>query len=205
MGAAEDKLEPLLMEDSDPVAFFHQRVVDAQERTRVELSEDIEFYLVNLLKEFVYGDPGCGNEALALVLARAMESGYGEKVLLFKRLGDTALFFSGFLQEYFARKSFDIGYYIAMGEHAYGHLADLMHRKGTYEKTMSGVYRGLSGNFLQAVEVLLDVSEHTTGQKMEMRSTLSLYESWLSTASESLERELRSRGIAPVRVRKSVH
>lgn len=192
---------PLLRDDTDPVAFFHQLVVEAQSRVSVDLSENVEFYLVHLLSDFVYSDPTVGDEALALVLARALESSYGEQVLLFKKLGDTALFFSGFFQEFFNSKSYDISYYQSMGENAYGFLADLMRRRGTYEKTMSRMYRELAKGFPQAVEVLLDVSEHTSGPRRDARNTLSIYEAWLATASETLERELHQRGIVPVKVR----
>jgi hypothetical protein len=186
----------------NPTQFFHQRVVEAQERQGVKLPEHVEFYVVNLLCDFVRTDPKTGEpegDCLALILKRALESPHGERVMLYKRLGDTALYFSGFFQECFNSKCFDVGYYMMMGENAYGELSSLMRRKSSYESTMSEIYRDVSKNFGKAVDVLMDVSEHTSGQASDKRNTLSVYDAWLSTASEKLERELLRRGIHPVK------
>ena len=195
----------LWTEDVNPTRFFHEKVVEAQERQKLKLTENVEFYVVNLLCEFVrprHADLAAEEgDCLALILKRALESPHGEQVLLFRRLGDTALYFSGFFQESFANKCFDVGYYISMGENAYGQLSSLMRRKTSYENTMSEIYRDMSRNFGKAVDVLMDVSEHTAGQAAaDKRNTLSLYDAWLSTASEKLERELLARGIHPVKV-----
>lgn len=196
----------LLTTDVNPTRFFHERVVEAQARQNVRLPENVEFYVVNLLCEFLrQGNTATGQEGdcLALILKKALESERGEQVLLYKRLGDTALYFSGFFQEYFNTKCFDVGYYKTMGENAYGQLANIMRKKTSYEATMSDVYRDLAKSFGQTVDVLMDVSEHTQSQGQggaAARGTLSVYDAWLSTASEKLEKELIRRGIHPVKV-----
>jgi hypothetical protein len=192
--------------DANPARFFHEKIVDAQARQNLKLPENVEFYLVNLLCDYVRTrhseraeDTG---DCLALILKKALESPTGEQVLLFKRLGDTALYFSGFFQEYFNSKCFDVGYYMSMGENAYGQLANIMRRKTSYEATMSEIYRDVSRNFGKAVDVLMDVSENTSGNQAQARSTLSLYDAWLSSASDHLQSELLKRGVHPVKVTK---
>lgn len=186
-------------------SFFHEKVVDAQRRQKLQLSENVEFYLVKLLCEFVrVNDAEASTDAdcLALILKKALESSSSEQLLLYRRLGDTALYFSGFFQEYFNNKSFDIRYYMTMGESAYGQLSNLMRRKSTFDATMSKIYGELSQDFTRAVDILLDVSEQTHHSKSLERTTLSVYDAWLDTASQKLEQELRNRGVQPVRVKK---
>jgi hypothetical protein len=196
----------LWTDDVNTTRFFHEKVVEAQERQKLRLGENVEFYVVNLLCEFVSprasGLGGDEGDCLALILKRALESPHGEQVLLFKRLGDTALYFSGFFQESFSTKCFDVRYYMTMGESAYGQLSSLMRGRNSYESTMGEIYRDMSRSFGKAVDVLMDVSEHTAGAATaaQERSSLSLYDAWLSTASEKLERDLLRRGIYPIKV-----
>ena len=205
---------PLWTDDVNTTRFFHEKVVEAQERQKLRLGENVEFYVVNLLCEFVSpraGAVGTEGDCLALILKRALESPHGEQVLLFKRLGDTALYFSGFFQESFATKCFDVRYYMTMGESAYGQLSTLMRGRTSYESTMCEIYSDMSRSFGKAVDVLMDVSEHTSGaagapSAALERSALSLYDAWLSTASQKLERDLLRRGIHPIKVsRKSTN
>lgn len=188
--------------DVNPVSFFREKVLEAQARQNVQLTENVEFYIVNLLCDMVSaGTSKQVDDCLALILKKALESPRGEQVLLYKRLGDTALYFSGFFQEYFNNKCFDVSYYVMMGESAYGQLSTLMRKKSTYESTMSKIYGEMSTNFAQAVDILTDVSEQTN-HTSPSRTTLGLYDAWLSTASQKLERDLRKRGINPVKVSK---
>ncbi|WP_186645743.1 hypothetical protein [Fluviispira vulneris] len=191
---------PIWMNESNAVQFFHEKVVEAQERQRLRLTENVEFYIVNLLCEQVRMNESEDSEnCLVLILKKALESSHVEKIALYKKLADTALYFSGFFQEYFNRKSFDIKYYVNMGESAYGELSHLLKGKNTYQETMSQIYQEMSKSFTKAVEILLDISEQTTHQD-QIRSTLSIYDAWLNTASAKLEKELLARGVHPIKI-----
>ncbi|MES2615343.1 MAG: hypothetical protein V4591_08010 [Bdellovibrionota bacterium] len=190
----------LLASDINPTQFFHEKIVEAQEKQNLRLTENVEFYLVNLLCDYVRSNnSSAAEDCLALTLKKALESSYGEKICLYKKLADDALYFSGFFQEYFNNKSFDIRYYVTMGESAYGELSSLMRGKSSYNSTMSQIYKEMSKNFLSAVDILLHVSEKTSHQEDE-RSTLSLYDAWLNTNSAKLQKELFERGINPLKV-----
>lgn len=201
-------MENLIDEENDlllnfyinPKHFFHQKVVEAQKKNNLKLSENVEFYIVNLLCDYVRIEhTNDSDDCLALLLKKALESPFLEKIALYKKLADTALYFSGFFQEYFANKSFDIKYYITMGESAYGELSCLMRKKSTYNLTMSKIYKEMSQNFLSSVDVLLYISDQSNPNKAQ-RSTLSIYDAWLCTDSAQLEKELRERGIHPIKV-----
>jgi hypothetical protein len=199
MGSKSD-LSTLWMTEVNPTQFFHEMVVEAQERQRLKLTENVEFYIVNLLCGYLRASDKDNNEdCLALILKKALESSRSEKIALYKKLADTALYFSGFFQEYFNRKSFDIRYYVTMGESAYNELSNLLKGKNTYQETMSTIYYEMSKNFTVAVDILLDISEQTTNQNNE-RTILSLYDAWLNTASPKLEKELFHRGVNPIKV-----
>ncbi|KAB8039719.1 hypothetical protein GCL60_05510 [Silvanigrella paludirubra] len=199
MGSKSD-LSTLWMTEVNPTQFFHEMVVEAQERQRLKLTENVEFYIVNLLCGYLRASDSDSNEdCLALILKKALESSHSEKIALYKKLADTALYFSGFFQEYFNRKSFDIRYYVTMGESAYNELSNLLKGKNTYQETMSTIYYEMSKNFTVAVDILLDISEQTTNQNNE-RTILSLYDAWLNTASPKLEKELFHRGVNPIKV-----
>ncbi len=183
-----------------PTQFFHKKIVEAQEKQNLKLSENVEFYLVNLMCDYVQiKNTNTTDDCLALTLKKALESPYGEKVCLYKKLADSALYFSGFFQEYFNNKSFDIRYYVTMGESAYGELSSLMRGKSSYNSTMSQIYKEMSKSFLTSVDILLHISEETTHQD-NIRSTLSIYDAWLNTASAKLQKELIDRGITPIKV-----
>lgn len=202
MDGASSSTGPLWTTELSPQAFFHEKVVDAQSRQGIQLTENVEFYIVNLLCDYLRVDGSrLNDECLALILKKALESSHGEQIFLYKKLADTALYFSGFFQEYFNRKCFDIKYYVMMGEGAYGQLSQLMRKRTSSEAALSVIYDEMAKSFNTAVDILTDVSENTAGFESH-RSTLSLYDAWLSTSSRKLARDLNKRGVNPIRVSK---
>ncbi len=198
--SSKSDISPIWMTDLNPRQFFHEMVVDAQERQGLKLTENVEFYIVNLLCAYVRASENDDTEdCLVLILKKALESPHNEKIALYKKLADTALYFSGFFQEYFNKKSFNIKYYVNMGESAYNELSNLLKGKTTYQETMSKIYYEMSCNFNIAVDILLDISEQTT-QSGHERSLLSIYDAWLNTNSAKLEKELLLRGVNPIKV-----
>src|SRR5690606_20993186 len=123
-----------------------------------------------------------------------LESLPAEKIVIYKKLADSALYFSGFYQEYFSNKPYSIKYYIGMGQSAYQALSALMTHNSSYNKTMSKIYQEMSETFLDSVDILLCVSERTF-QTQESRSTLNIYETWIDTESQKLEKNLLEKGI----------
>jgi hypothetical protein len=207
----------LITEPTSAPRFFKEKIQEAQFKSGVKLSETVEFYLVNMLVDYIRvqekPEPKLGNSAssyeqsnnasdcLALMLKKALESSQAEQVSIYKKLADTALYFSGFFQEYFFTKTFDVSYYISMGSHAYGTLAGIMKSQGKTSKSLSSMYSDLSREFLPAVDILTFVSGKSSFDK-DKRSTLEVYDAWLNTSSSVLEKELYSRGIFPTMVSK---
>lgn len=187
-----------------PEEYFHEKVSAAIKRLNLEINEDIEFYLVHLLCDFI--DPTKISTALgenedvmdlplALMLKKATEAPPNGKMRIFKTLGDTSLYFSGFFQDYFNRKSFDIGYYITLGTIGYQNVAALM-RDHHREDHFYELYQELADCFERLVDVVAEVSTETN--PMTASNVLSVYDRWTKCNSQRLYRLLSKYGITPI-------
>jgi hypothetical protein len=183
---------PILREGT-PAEYFKDLVESALARQHIHAADLTEYYLVNLLCQYIrldgasnLGDEG---EPLAVRLARALESGGLEQRARLRSLGDFSLFMSGFFSDSFRRKLIDIDYYVSMGEYAYGSLGR------REEDAFSEVFAELANKFVGFTDVLADISERTT--LTSHSDVLRLYEKWLRTGSERDGQRLVDRGILP--------
>lgn len=184
---------------AQPQAFFHELVVEALGRQRIRTRPETEFYLVNLLNQFMSsdhlytrgGDGQAREEPLALMLKEALETPEPSlRSTMLRRLGDVSLYKAGYFQESLLRKFVDLDYYIGLGGGAYQKAASL-----TSEATHKNVFEELAHKFGHFVEVLAEVSDKTT-PKTE-KNLLHLYEVWIKTGSERAEKALKDAGIQP--------
>lgn len=175
--------------------WFREMVADALSQRRLKVQEVTEFYLVNLLagfleKERLFVEEADGTvtaEPLALILLRAIQADRRARATQLKRLGDTALFVSGFFGDSLARSRVDVDYYIAMGERAYGALAES-------ERGLDALYEELSDRFAAFVDLFAEIAE--LSDLRSNRGLLRLYERFLQTRSERVAKQLRDRGVA---------
>ena len=77
---------------------------------------------MNLLAEFSDADEAFdeADRPLALIYGKAMEKAGPERFRILKKLGDYALYISGYFSDSLQGKAVDVDYYIAMGSNAYG-------------------------------------------------------------------------------------
>ena len=192
---------------AQPQEFFREQVSQAQDKLKLSLDEEIEFYIVNLLCEFVFA-PGLSvdessdcafSTPLALVLKKALESPPEKRSGIFKKMGDTSLYVAGYFQDYFNRKTFDISYYITMGQNAFENLSDLM-RKDFSDPHFAEIYREISCRFSDLVELLATVSDTPGSEKSD--NLLAIYDRWNQTKSERLRKILEENGIEAIPVTK---
>lgn len=180
-----------------PREFFRQRVGDVLMHRRVRVQPETEFYLVDVLARFLESerllvegpDGSVGEEPLALILLRALETTGEARVRALRRLGDTALFVSGFFGDSLARSAVDVGYYIAMGGRAYAAVGEAERRRG-----LDALYGELSGRFGLFVDCFAEIAE--LADLRSDRGLVRLYERWLRTRSERVGQLLRERGVA---------
>jgi len=180
---------PVLREQT-AAEYFKELVEGALVRRRVDACDLTEYYLVNLLCQYVRFDSRESVEApLALQLARALDRGGAEQRARLRNLGDFSLFMSGFFSESLRRRVVDVDYYKSMGEYAYGSLSR------ADDDAFAEVFGELSRKFVGFMDVLSDISERTT--LSTSTDVLRLYEKWLRTGSERDGQRLVEQGILP--------
>ena len=185
-----------------PSEFFRGEISTAFKQQNLSVDENIEFYLVELLCNFVSpvmietaeGEKNIFDIPLALLLKQSLESEVNQKIKLLKTIGDTSLYVSGYFQDYFNQRTFDINYYIDLGSQAYLSVASIC-RKKHQDEDFSSLYSNLSNNFKNYVEIIAEVSERTVNFKDQR--VLDLYERWTKSQSERLRKKLIEEGILP--------
>lgn len=177
--------------------FFKTLLTEAMGRQRVEVTEVTEFYLVNLLSEFVeadklFTDESGGrkdHEPLALLYHRALQQEREERIRTFRRLGDVSLYKAGFFASSLRDGPVGPDYYIQMGGTAYGQVAALTPSAG-----FADVYRELGAKFRALVDVLEEIAARGLVQNGPT-GALKVYESWTRTGNQRLEQVLVDAGV----------
>ena len=182
--------------------YFRTSIDDVIAKQGVDLDPHAAHYVVNLLTLFsrseeFYEDDGdsYGVKPLALMLADAADApNVEQRSQYLQRIGDVALFVSGFFIESLANKAVDVDYYIHMGENAYGSLSDEV--RGTFRgNAFADIYKELASNFQTLIDVLNEVRDGA--RKESDVDLLRTYEIWLKTGSRRAEILLRQQGVVP--------
>ena len=183
-----------------PQDYFRELVTGAMGRQRISAKPETEFYLVNLLNQFIKterlyppaADGSNREEPLALMVKEALEEPLpAAQCARFRHIGDVSLYMSGYFQYSLNRKLVDVDYYIDMGGAAYKHAA----ARVSDEEILRAVYVELASKFGAFVEVFAEVSEKTTPRTE--KDLLRLYELWVRTRSERAAKALQEAGILP--------
>jgi len=178
--------------------YFRELLGEARERQRVQVDDRTEFYLVNLLSEFVdperiwvrREDGTLEEEPLALILARALEGQRQEKAQALRRIGDTSLWVTGFFSDSLEPRVVDARYYMSMGHLAYSSLARVV-----AGQPVAALYDELARKFGAIVDLLNEVSERVS--MTSQQGVLRLYERFLKTGSARVARLLAEQGVVP--------
>jgi hypothetical protein len=180
--------------------FFKALLEEVIRRQKVAVTETTEFYLVNLLSEFVCsdklfssGDNGRKEqEPLAVLYHRSLQQQRDERIRTLRRLGDVSLYQAGFFSGSLREGPVGQDYYIQMGGAAYGQVAELAPAAG-----FASVYRELSARFRALVDVLEEISARGLVRNGSS-GALKVYESWVRTGNDRLEQVLVDAGmVAP--------
>lgn len=193
-----------LIVDTNVQALFHELVSGAVARQQLRVTDETEYYLVNLLANFSRTShfydrtpDGLMLKPLAVLYGEALAAATpDERTLYLKRLGDLALFISGVFSDSLNRKPVDVDYYIAMGGNAYDYLSDTTRSTHRWQ-ALSDVFEELAEKFVPLVDVLGEVCEQAPFRN-DQRDIMRLYELWVRTGSQRAARQLRRLGIEPV-------
>jgi hypothetical protein len=169
--------------------FFHEAVTDALSVVDLEASEPASWYLVGLLGEMTRAR--LTDEPLGPKLAR-VEVDAAERVKTLKQVGDQSLYVAGFFSESLSRSLVDVDYYVGIGQNAYAQLAKSLGG----QKTITEVYEELAEKFPKFVDVLAEVRKRTAISELNASQDVGkLYEIWLRTREEWIEKKLRALGV----------
>jgi len=183
--------------------YFRESIDAVIDQQGVSLDPHATHYVVNMMTLFsrseeLYEDDGesYGIKPLALMLADAADApSAAHRNHLLQRIGDVALFISGFFVESLANKAVDIDYYIHMGENAYGSLSE--ETRGTFRgNAFADIYRELAIKFQILIDVLHEVRDSACPNCNT--NVLRTYEIWLKTGSRRAENLLRQQGVVPI-------
>ena len=185
--------------------FFHEVVTDALEAVDLDASEPASWYLVGLLGEFTRAR--LTDEPLGMKLAQPGEDPC-ERVRNLKKVGDTSLYVAGFFAESLTRSLVDVDYYVGLGQSAYSQLARSLHgaprgQRSTTWPLRSGsaapiseVYQELAAKFPRFVDVLAAVRKRVSILELGATPDIGrLYEIWLRTRDEWVEKKLKEAGL----------
>jgi hypothetical protein len=169
--------------------YFHEVVSEALEVAELDASEPASWYLVSLLGDFTTAR--LTDEPLGIKLAQPA-SNAGERVKTLKTVGDTSLYVAGFFAESLNRSLVDVEYYVGIGQSAYGQLARSMGSSGS----LSTIYEELAAKFPQFVDVLGHVRKKVQVAELNATTDINkLYEIWLRTRDEWIEKKLVAAGV----------
>ena len=183
--------------------YFRTSIDGVIEKQGVDLDPHATHYVVNLITLFarseeLYEDDGdtYGLKPLALMLADAADAPSPDhRTQTLQRIGDVAMFISGFFIESLENKAVDVDYYIYMGENAYGSLSEEV--RGTFRgDVFADVYRELASKFPTVIDVLNEVRDGASHESDT--NLLRTYEIWSKTGSRRAEKLLRQQGVIPI-------
>ncbi len=182
--------------DSAPLReVFAEWVEGAARATRPPPSPEVIAYLVDLLASQLRaprapGRRGEGPPSLAEEWLAARRQTGSERLRRLHRLGDRALFVSGFFGDSLERSRVDLGYYREIGRSAYGNLARFL-----AAHSWTPVFEELADRFGDLGDLLAEVGDRARpGVSPDL---LRLYERSLETGSPRDRRRLLRLGHRP--------
>lgn len=190
-------MKPILSLGEDAKSFFRHSLKEALEERKIETYPHVETYLVDLLNHYLFTanlfqeEDASGKrtrETLAEMMLRAANSPQKQRYDLLKKLGDSALYMSGFFADSFQRKVIDVDYYMDMGASAYCSLS-----KEMYEDTFAKMYMEIAQKFNLFVDVFMLMSRKTIGADED--NILRLMEIQVKTGSPLAQDLLIEKGI----------
>ncbi len=187
---------------SDIVSFFTEEVNSISSRQGMRLSEPTIIYLGEMLAQFNNADRYFSkskdpNEkrkehpTISLLWLEGLSSEFREKLQTMKKVGDLALFTSGFFSDNLRRRLIDMDFYMAIGERAYETAGQL--RESIHAERALNCFFELAGKFAELAEVLRELSDQSL--LATEQDQIKLYEKWLATQNPRIKRMLAESGI----------
>ncbi len=186
-----------LIISADLHGFFRDEVQASRQQIGVTLADATEYYLVHLLVEFSHRQDVTEqyqDEPLLVLHQRAREAPFAQQLVIFKQMGDWALYVAGFFAEFVERSLVTLDYYTAMGKAAYRNVASLTaggHRPQAVHET----YVELADKFQAAVDVLTQICHRSRQRNSTDIDLLKLYDRYVRTQNHRVRKMLEGQGL----------
>ena len=169
--------------------FFTEQVDQACHFRKVKTLPAVRDYLVVLLEHYMHTQNLTKKDTLAEMFLKANSIDESiNRVEMWKQLGDTSLYISGFFGDSLNRKVVDIDYYASMGGAAYSALATI-----AADENNVPVFEEFAHRFMEFVDVLTYISQKALIQTDQ--DLLRLYDRYVSTGSELAKEQLMEKGL----------
>lgn len=112
-----------LVIESSETSQWYRLVLDAEEVTQQQLSEELENYLVLTLSRFSQR-PEMVNTIFALSYLNGVGASGKERYIRLRDIGDQCLLFAGFFPEQAEKRLVSFGYFVELGRAAYYEIAN---------------------------------------------------------------------------------
>lgn len=179
--------------------YFREALTASLRSAPVPLTDTAQAYLVNLLTEFaraenVFAGTDRGETPVfADMLGRAQDAEPQEAVRIYKHMGDSSLYLSGFFAEGLEKKPVGVSYYVSIGGSAYAQVSDLMR---PLAGTSAALFAELSDRFRSIVDLLTAMSLHgERTQKLDDAAVLQLVERYQRTGKREVLEALQAQGV----------
>lgn len=189
-----------IVEAANVEAFFHESVSDSVSSQNVDVCDETIVYITQLLSQYVRSEQffeqdeeGLQVKPLAVLYcdAAAARDHQARRDHL-KKLGDLALFVSGWFAHNLERRRVGVRYYVQMGECAYDWLSDC--RAATArDRVFAQIFQDLATHFNEMRDVISEI--HMAVESRSDSDLLGLYELWQRSGSSRAAELLRSEGI----------
>jgi hypothetical protein len=128
-------------------ASWQSLILEAQTASHIDLSEDLQSYLVFLLMRFL-NETKLSDKPIAVdFLETLYQHGHLQQSNL-REVGDKCLIISGFFPGLAERRFVEINYYVSLGQGAYSALSHLTGKSDAY------LYGNLSRGFVLLMDIL---------------------------------------------------
>lgn len=189
-----------IVEAANVQAFFHESVTDSVSNQNVDVCEETVVYVTQLLAKYVRSEhlfeedeDGVQLKPLAVLYCNAASTqDHKARHDYLKKLGDLALFVSGWFSFNLERRRVGVRYYTQMGECAYEWLSE--HRTSrSGDRIFTQIFQDLASNFSELRDVISEV--HMSVDSRTDSDLLGLYELWQRSGSIRAAELLRAEGI----------
>lgn len=193
-------MNPAIVEAANIEFFFHESVTDSVSSQNVDVCDETVVYITRLLTQYARSeqlferdDEGVQLKPLAELYCNAAAARDSKaRCDHLKRLGDLALFVSGWFARNLERRRVGVGYYIQMGESAYDWLSECC--DGSVRgRVFTRIFQDLAEHFAELRDVISEI--HMSVDARSDSDLLGLYELWLRSGSARVAARLRAEGI----------